>query len=70
MGETRTLHFYDSRIFEPATKPQNQLSLSLETPGHLKQIKNNPQTFCKTTMSLGILKLQNFDIFRKDGHRK
>ena len=42
MGEAQTLYFYDFEIFEPATKPQNQLCLSLEAPGHLKQIKKQP----------------------------
>ena len=39
MGETKTPHFYDFGIFKPATKPQNQQFLSLETPGHLKKNK-------------------------------
>ena len=47
MGETQTPHFYDFWIFEPVTKPQNQQFLSLETPGHLKQIKKTPGTFFK-----------------------
>ena len=32
MGEPKTLHFYDVGIFEPVTKPQNQVFFSLETP--------------------------------------
>ena len=39
MREAQTPHFYDFEIFEPVAKPQNQLSLSLETPGHLKSLK-------------------------------
>ena len=42
MGEAQTPHFYDFGIFEPVTKPQNQLCLSLETPGHLNKIKKDP----------------------------
>ena len=34
-----------SGVFEPATKPQNQLFLSLETPGHLKQSRKSLQSF-------------------------
>ena len=40
MGEPETPDFYDFGISDPATKPQHQHYLSLETPGHLKQIKN------------------------------
>ena len=42
MGEAQTPHFYDFGIFEPVAKPENQLFLSSETPGHLKLIKRNP----------------------------
>ena len=42
MEEAQTPHFYDLWIFEPITKPQNQLFLSLETQGHLKQIQKTP----------------------------
>ena len=45
MGETKTPHFYDFGIFETVAKPQNQLFVSLETPGHLKQIKKKPKHF-------------------------
>ena len=45
MGEAQTPHFHDFGIFEPVTKPQNQYYLSLETPGHLKQIKKNTWNF-------------------------
>ena len=30
MGETKTSHVYDFGIFEPVTKPQNQLSVIFE----------------------------------------
>ena len=45
MGETKTPHFYDFGIFEPVTKPQNQLFLYLETPGHLQQNQENSPIF-------------------------
>ena len=35
MGRAQTHYFYDFGIFEAVTKPQNQLFLSLETPGYL-----------------------------------
>ena len=37
MGEAHTPHFYDVGICEPVVKPQNQLCLSLETPGYIKK---------------------------------
>ena len=40
MGEPQTPHFYDFGIFESVAKPQNQLFVSLETPGHVKTIEN------------------------------
>ena len=43
MGEAQTPHFYDFGIFEPVTKPQNQLFLSLQTPGHLKESRKIPK---------------------------
>ena len=39
MENPQTPHFYDFRIFECATEPQNQYYLSLERPGHLKSSK-------------------------------
>ena len=45
MGEPKTTYFYDFGIFEPVTKPQNQLSLSLETPGHLTKKQEKSKTF-------------------------
>ena len=47
MGQAQTPHFYDFGIFEPVTEPQNQLFLSLETPGYLKKIKQIPGIFEK-----------------------
>ena len=40
MLEARNSKFHDFLVFQPVTGPQNQLYLSLERPGHLKQIKN------------------------------
>ena len=34
MGEPQTPHFYDFGISGRVPEPQNQLFLSLETPGH------------------------------------
>ena len=72
MGETKTPHFYDFGIFEPVTKPQNQLFLSLETPGHLKQFRQIPKHVTNKYMlaNLKHFKVPYFDILRKDGHRK
>ena len=57
MGEAQTHHFYDFRIFEPVTKPQNQHYLSLETPGHLNKIKKIHGTFENMIfLNLGIKK--------------
>ena len=71
MGDTKTPHFYDLGFFEPVTKPQNQQILSLETPGHSKKVKKHPQRCWKYYfINLKTLKLQQVNIFRKDGHRK
>ena len=40
IGEAQTQDFYDFGFFESVTKPPNAYYLSLETPGHLKQIKS------------------------------
>ena len=45
LGNLNNPHFYDFGIFEPKPKPQNQLFLSLETPGHLNKIKKIPKLF-------------------------
>ena len=72
MGEAQTLHFYDVGIFEPVTKPHNQLFLILETPGYLKIIKKIPGTllrsiiFCKSRD----LKIHILSIFEKTGTEK
>ena len=52
MGETETPHFYDLGISGRVPEPHNQLFLSLETPGYLKQIKKKQHLlgnimFCK-----------------------
>ena len=41
MGETKTPDFYDLGIFEPVTKPQNQLILSFETPGQITKSRKH-----------------------------
>ena len=72
MGETKTPNFYDFGIFERVPKPQNQLFLSLETPGHLKNQENSLEHFFKILFvcisKFG--KIHNFDIVGKDGHRQ
>ena len=42
MGETENPHFYDFEIFGRVSEPQNQLFLSLETPGYLNWSKKTP----------------------------
>ena len=44
-------HFYDFGIFGRALEPQNQLFLSLETPGHLKR----PRAIHGTLLKFNIL---------------
>ena len=39
IGEPQTPHFYDSWIFEPVTKPQNQYYLFWETPRYLTKLE-------------------------------
>ena len=72
MGEAQTPHFYDFGIFEPVTKPQNQYYLSLETPGYSKKSRKIPGIFLENIIFIKSrnLEIQNFDHFRKDGHRK
>ena len=45
MGEPKNHRFYDFGIFGRVPEPQNQLCLSLETPGYLKSFKKNPTHF-------------------------
>ena len=47
MGEPETPHFYDFWISGRVPEPKKQYDLSLEAPGHLKEIKKNP-THLKT----------------------
>ena len=44
MGEAQTPHFHDFWISERVPNSQNHLFSSLETPGHLKQIKKHPKS--------------------------
>ena len=39
MGEPQTSHFYDLGTFGCVLEPPKQLFCILETPGHVKQIK-------------------------------
>ena len=72
MGEAQTPHFYDFQTFEPVTRPQNQVFLSLETPGSLKRITKSPWNISKNIICINVkvLETRNVDIVRKDGHRK
>ena len=45
MGEPKTPHFYDFGISGRVPEPQNQLFLSLETPGHLKKSRKSLEHF-------------------------
>ena len=60
--KTQNYNFHDFLGFGPVTKPQNQHYLSLETPGHLKQIKKNLGTSWKNIIfgNLRINKYENF----------
>ena len=71
MGETKTPQLYDFGIFEPVTKPQNQLFLSLGTPGHLNKIKKHPWNIFEKYYLINVIFLETeyFYIFGKDGHR-
>ena len=69
--EKKILYFYDIGIFEPVTKPQNQLCLFLEPPGHATNQDESSNIFKNIMLvNLGILTLQNVDICRKGGHRQ
>ena len=71
MGEAQTPHFYDFGIFEPVTKPQNQLVLSLETPGYLTKSINSLEHLKNIIfVNLRILGIQVSVIFRKDWRRQ
>ena len=67
MGETKTHHVYDFGTFEPVTKPQTQLFLFLETPGHLTTNQENFQNTLKYSLfiNIGIVNLHLFDILSK-----
>ena len=72
MGENKTPHFYDFWIFEPVTKPHNQLFLSLETPRHQKEIKESPGNILKQTIFINLKnpETRNMSNFEKTGARK
>ena len=72
MGESQTPHFYDLMIFGCVQTLQNQLFLSLETPGHLTKNQEIPGTFSK---HMFVYKSHNFRNpfvvnFRKTGTEK
>ena len=69
MGEAQTPHFYEFWIFEPVTKPQNQLFLFLETPGYLKTSEKNPQTFFKhmIVIHLEMMETHKTEMLEKTG---
>ncbi len=58
MGEPNNPHFYDFWIFGHVPKPQNQLFLSLETPGYLNKTKKNHWNIFQTYY---LYKSQNFE---------
>ena len=68
MGESKNRHFYDFEIWGRVPEPQNQLFLSLGTPGDLKKSRTNPGTFfsCMNIKTSEIV----FVDFGKDGRRK
>ena len=47
MGGPQTPHFHDFGALGRVPGSLNQLFLSLETPGYLKKIKENPGAFTK-----------------------
>ena len=70
MGEPETLDFYDFGSFERVPKPQKQLSLSLETPGHLNKSRKNVEHFGNMFfINVKLLGLPNFDNVGEDGRR-
>ena len=53
MGDTENPHFYDFGFLGTCPDPQNQLCLSLETPGHLqKKTRRTPGIFSKNINSI------------------
>ena len=65
----QTPHLPDFGIFEPVTKPPNQLFVSLETPGYLKEIKKSPWNIFKNIVfiKLGILNIHVLTVLEKTG---
>ena len=67
MGEAKNSHFYDFGIWGRVPEPRNQLFLSFETPGHLKQIKHPPlEQFVKNNVSMNLIipEIHAFSNFR------
>ena len=69
MGEPKNPHFDDFGILGRVQTPRNQLFLSSETPGHLKQIKMIPGAFYFFYKSQSSETPKNINL-RKYGHRK
>ena len=70
MGEPETPHFYDVGIFGRVPEPQNQLSLSFETPGYQIQIRRLTGTFVKHIFAdFKSLETPDFVNVGKDGRR-
>ena len=55
MGEAQTPHFYDFGVSEPVTKPQNQLFVSLETPGHLSKNQEKSWNILTNVMFINLI---------------
>ena len=71
MGEPENPHFYDLGTFGSVPERQNQLYLSLETPGQLKQIKNIPGIISKPIfLQISKMKLGNSENVRNDARRQ
>ena len=72
MGEPRNSDFYDFWISGRVPEPQNQLFLSLETPGYLKKTQENLWDLFKKYYfyTYQHIELHVFGNVGKDGHRK
>ena len=65
MGEPKHPHFYDFGIFGRVPEAQNQLCLSLETTGCLKQSKKIPGPFNMIAISLKLLASESLKMLEK-----
>ena len=71
MGEPPTPHFYDFGTFGRVPEPQNQLFVSLESPGYLKN-QENPWNILKNmiVVNLKMSETHFLSILEKGGRRK